>query len=196
MLVTFVLLISVQFTSDPCCICRYFDPIFLCAQNIHLWVSVDCLCYWPCRACSWCVNERGGVILVEKYITRVCARNCSDARFITHSLGLILVPSLDPDTAGNWRGEICGSCGIKTSRLQLKYGHYSSDARAKWVRPFSLPWVNSNLWVWPGPPFQACRQHKWQIEKKNQLLVSFLIVLILLLFFSHRSRILFIGSCL
>ena len=45
MLITFGLLNSVQFQSDPCFIRRYFPSILHCAGNLREKVSADCIQY-------------------------------------------------------------------------------------------------------------------------------------------------------
>ena len=52
-----------------------------------------------------------------------------------------------------------------TSRHRLRSNCYSSHARAKWVHPFLLTWVDSNFWVQPGPPFLAYHQLKEQTDQ-------------------------------
>ena len=99
MLVTFDLLTSVQFPSNPCLIRpipwflrQYFSSVFHCSGNVHGWVSIDCLCLWPRREHTQCENDGGGGwghAGGEKYYAGVCAKSfwcviyCSKTRHDT-----------------------------------------------------------------------------------------------------------------
>ena len=83
MLVTFDLLTSVQFPSNPCLIRpipwflrQYFSSVFHCSGNVHGWVSIDCLCLWPRREHTQCENDGGGRVGSCRWrkILRGCVR--------------------------------------------------------------------------------------------------------------------------
>ena len=65
-------------------------------------------------------------------------------------------PSPSPCPAGDCRFKLHISLVSKILRLQLQFNRLSSPQCAKWVHPFSLPWVDSNFRVKTGLPSLAC----------------------------------------
>ena len=74
-------------------------------------------------------------------------------------------PSTDPCPAWECGIKLRGSYVSMILQPSLIFNRLSVTLRAKWVRPFLLPWVDSNLWVRPGLPSLACHQQKEQTEK-------------------------------
>ena len=61
----------------------------------------------------------GSVTQIVKNSMQVCTQNYSDTQFIAPIRGLNPGPSTAPGTAGEWGGELRGSCGSTTSQQKL-----------------------------------------------------------------------------
>ena len=77
----------------------------------------------------------------------------------------MLGPSPTPGPTGEWIIDIHGSFVSTFLRPQLRTDRLFSLALAKWVFPFSLPCVESNYQVRPGPSSLTYHRQKEQTEK-------------------------------
>ena len=163
MLVTFGLLVSVLFISDPWFILQipwflhqYISSVLHCAGNVCGQVTVHCL-WLVTKDKSRAMSKWGGGGRGHAGGEMFCAgvhKNYSGAQFLSSGQGLILGPSTVPGPTGDWGDKLHGSCRSKTSRPRLWYGRWPNYVHVKGAPRKISPQVDSNLWVWLVPLFQ------------------------------------------
>ena len=126
-----------------------------------------------------CTNEfglhgwRGGILGFVWEVKLMC-----DLMYQTNSW--FHIPVQIPGPAGDRGVIISGSYVSKLLQLQLWFFRLSNPIRAKWVRPFFLPWSDSIVRVRLELPSLYCRQQKRQTEKCFLLIMTVTTLIIFL----------------
>ena len=146
MLITFGLLNSVQFQSDPCSYADIFPPSYT-VPEIYVRRSqqiVSNIC--PRRPRTQCANKRGGgrFMQVAKHITQVYAQNNSGTQFIAPRQGPILGTSPVPSPVGYLGRKLCRSQGSTTLWHRLWSGRWPIHVHVKGIPLIGHPF-NENF---------------------------------------------------
>ena len=119
--------------------------------------------------CACCNIEKEGELRCQAENERVlwwCAQNYSGAQFIAPIPDQKLITSLSQYY--HW------GLGIRYLQIIHEYNITTTITiqlltqswKYKIGSSISLPLVNSNFWLQPGPPFQAYHEHKYKTNKK------------------------------
>ena len=136
------------------------------------------------------------VTLLAKTFVQVCAQNYYVAQFIAPSQGPIPIPSPAPIPAEGWEGNICRSCGSKTSWPLLWYGRWTNHVSVKNISSIfsAMSWLKSVSTT--RASFLSIPSTERTGREKFPCCSFHCLLLLSLFFFSQRYRSLSIGSFL